>query len=694
MRRQKVIREKESKSVFMIKELKCKNFYSYQDMQIKFSDITIVSGESNGCGKTSIAQAISYALTGNLISTLNGSIQDTNVIKDGEKEMIVQLTGIMDGVPMIITRTRSIAGKKGLTIDIESSTLEGNDAELELSQIVTSEEFNQLVYINGHDIGSLIRGSPLERARLLDKMFGITAISNVIDKLKPSAYREEIGSIRYEIDSKNSQLNFIKKNMVDKLKKQSLIDEIAKNREEMQSIQNEISELEKRKAPLEVLKSQWVKYNAEILAYERDMGILDRDISNFNNIIKVKGDSLQKVVTSLTSQLESGESLPDAFLRIEARIDDCDKEYNSLLENAEFTKMIPIIRNQIIKLSKDSKVIRCPVCNGNIDLKASIYTKDDEYDEIKSKMESVLAEKSNLLKKKKMFTIFSENIEKLKSDIMNAKTERSKIEEERNKLKEKMNLITPISKFDEKDLNTIGIEIVKNNVRLEMKMKEITEKESKLLQLSMYDDDASSAIESLQSEITNLEAKLNILLKKEAILKRMRNGFDDILSKVRKKMVGLVNPKISHWISILQPYLKTEEVPFEYQLYVKNTSSGVRYDHDVFRFHNRAEYNTLSTGQQAICAIALILAVSDVSYNNLGLVIFDELHTSGIDADVTERILNSIIKLTSEIQVIFIDRRKDIIGEISRIASKDGIPIYQYIADFKKESKTSILREI
>ena len=68
-----------------IKQLKLQNFFAYEEVNIMFSQSTIISGKDNGVGKTTIAEAIYYALTGKVLR----NIKYYEAIRQGSNEMIV-----------------------------------------------------------------------------------------------------------------------------------------------------------------------------------------------------------------------------------------------------------------------------------------------------------------------------------------------------------------------------------------------------------------------------------------------------------------------------------------------------------------------------------------------------------------------------------------------------------------------------
>ena len=152
----------------IFKQLILTNFKSHQHNIINFnSGVTLIIGE-NGAGKSTILEAISYALykkyTGDKIDDL---------IRTNQNTMTVTLTFISNGTEYTITRkrtnqqTKATLQKQGTTIAEGDKTVNQHIQEI---LDMDSELFLNTTYIRQGEIANLISKSPAERKQLIAKL--------------------------------------------------------------------------------------------------------------------------------------------------------------------------------------------------------------------------------------------------------------------------------------------------------------------------------------------------------------------------------------------------------------------------------------------------------------------------------------------------------------------------------------------
>jgi DNA repair exonuclease SbcCD ATPase subunit len=276
--------------------------------------------------------------------------------------------------------------------------------------------------------------------------------------------------------------------------------------------------------------------------------------------------------------------------------------------------------------------------------------------------------------------------------IVEIRKKMSSCKKKTDELEKQKNELAPFSSDDLPafDIQKVKIEIANKKGSVSVLQQAITTLEIRIDEIKNVEQN-SDVVDNLNSEIKSFEQKMESTQKKLDKVQRLRNGFENILKHSRKDILKEINPKIQKSINLLRG-LGIDDATIKYKLNVTETKFGTAiYNHVVERFGSPMQFKSLSTGQRAICAIAMILSVFEVSYHRLGLLIFDELHTSGIDSPAMEKLLKMIVNLSAKLKIIFIDRRIDIIEKIKKKSSEIGVNVAHY--NVETVTGTSMIRK-
>ena len=210
----------------IFKALKIRNFKSHKDTEIQFNDgITIITGE-NGAGKTSIFEAIQYAL----FKKTNNAQKD--LVKHDSNEMTVELTFIEKGNTYKVNRaikgntTTSKLYKKDAKNDDFNLYVEGNkETDNSISQIISMDNdlFLNAIYIKQGEITDLISKKSSERKKLITRLLKIDDLEKCWSQMpkiiktfehKEAEMRGMVGrieEIQSEIKSNKSEIKSLEK---------------------------------------------------------------------------------------------------------------------------------------------------------------------------------------------------------------------------------------------------------------------------------------------------------------------------------------------------------------------------------------------------------------------------------------------------------------------------------------------------
>ena len=188
--------------MFKIKDITIKNFLSVgnatQAVNFDRKDLTLVLGENldlggddsgarNGTGKTTIINALSYALFGNALTSIK---KDNLINKTNAKNMLVTIDFEKDGIAYRIERGRKPGimkfwvdgGEKEITDDSQGDSRE-TQAEIERMLGMSHDMFKHVVALNTYTEPFLAMKANDQRT-IIEQLLGITLLSEKAEALK------------------------------------------------------------------------------------------------------------------------------------------------------------------------------------------------------------------------------------------------------------------------------------------------------------------------------------------------------------------------------------------------------------------------------------------------------------------------------------------------------------------------------
>jgi DNA repair exonuclease SbcCD ATPase subunit len=208
---------------FKIKTLAVKNFMSVgnatQAVQFDRRDLTLVLGQNldlggddtgarNGTGKTTIINALSYALYGNALTNIK---KDNLINKTNGKNMLVTIEFEKDGVDYKIERGRKpntmafyIGDQEQEITDESQGDSRETQAEIERMLGMSHDMFKHIVALNTYTEPFLALRANDQRT-IIEQLLGITMLSDKADLLKEQlkATKDAITQEEYRIKAVN-----------------------------------------------------------------------------------------------------------------------------------------------------------------------------------------------------------------------------------------------------------------------------------------------------------------------------------------------------------------------------------------------------------------------------------------------------------------------------------------------------------
>ena len=246
----------------IIESLEMKNFKSHRDTSIDFSTgITIIMG-GNGAGKSSILEAVSFALFKQHSSKKIEQLISIDSIKN---KLYVKLDFTSNGRTYRVTRERSKTGSKA-SIKIKDhggfQQLAAGDTQVtrEIQNILEMDGdlFLNAVYVRQGEIADLVDKTPSEKKQVIGKLLGIDSLEKAWKNMKQIV--DDYGREKIRLEGKLENTDSIKEDI------KSFNDQKIEYSEKIRIITSEIDEIQRK---LNSMKQDNEKLQTDEKTFER-----------------------------------------------------------------------------------------------------------------------------------------------------------------------------------------------------------------------------------------------------------------------------------------------------------------------------------------------------------------------------------------------------------------------------------------
>ena len=648
----------------IFKKLSIRNFLSFgnvpEEIDLTASTYSVIIGknndksdnadDANGAGKSSIYQAMHFALFGKSIGnkiTLPSLVNNVN-----KKNMLVTLTFSKDNIEYRIERGRSPNVLKLFKNDEElkdESLGDSRDTQTELEKIIgiTSDVFSQIVCLScgvpvflDQPIGT--------QKEIIEKILGIDIISKKIASLKTliTETKTNVNNEQFKYDTLKDQkektlanieyqLSELKKNKesYEKSKENKLkeIKESIKNLEkidiekekqifsEMESYktkkrEQELSEQKKNKLSSEVSEkyNELNKDNAEMDKLKGIDFVEQREIFEHNNSLKEKIANYNVEIINHNNKIKEMNELRVKYESLDKEIKDKLTEMNNIKDG-----VCPFCGNVVDKDKTEEH--RKNLVSEITSKKEELMKMDIEILEIYSDVNSFVEKKFDL--KPTLFKSYDElvgaenKIATLTDEIRRLQDEIKKLNDEINSIK-----IEPLGEEPKSSYKSLE-EVLNIKVSLDNYKKRLEEVTS---EKNPYDGQEERIIKLKETIVepndTELNKLKNDLEHQELLLKLLNSPSSFIRKNILDKSLEFLNAKIKYYLIRLG---SIHSVVLNNDMSITISSMGL-------------DYNYVSTGELSRISLALNFAFRDVweSLNNcrINVFLFDEiLDKSGLD---------------------------------------------------------------
>ena len=645
----------------MITSIELGDFLAHSDTKLKFENgVTVFVGD-NGAGKSSIIDAITFALFGQHTRKSNKSL-----IKRGSNQGFAKIGFSINGKQYEAVRKIDNKG----TLSAKFSEIINNDRveiaagerkqfgesmtqEVEKTIGLDFEKLKVASIVQQGELNAIINAKPKEFKELLNAIIGIDKLDVASESMKTvnKEFREKIrGKIGYDDthieilsrDLKRSQKEIQeakpeKKQLEEKQRKiQNELDDLRKKIETESPKIDKINQLESRKKELSTYAKEAI-YEIQHKINENERKI--RDCEGCFEPAKLKEDLESKIK------------------KVEGAIEDTLKKIH------EFSSQTASLKEKQLLASKlQLKDNKCPVCDSNVEKLNPIFQEKHLKHEMTSVQKKIMSKKKERDMYNQKRKEFSEKLQKardaeatLRAHSINNKEELIKIQEDVETKKKKILLTNNENFLELSQIDSHAKMIFENISKLEIETRGFNEQEfsslKKLLnEKQMEFSQIDQQIGAISEKITKGEEQIKVIqdvISELKIVKKYVRNLDEIQTNIfsrdgpvatslRSWALNTVSAKTSEYLTLLNTKIqrialseKTRDISIS--CYSKNES---------------LELESLSGGEKVSVALALRLGMANLlGASNLNIMILDE-PTTHLDAERKKSLVGVLSQLS------------------------------------------------
>lgn len=571
------------------------NFKSHENTIIEFdTGISLIIGE-NGAGKSSILEAVSFAL----FKSHSGRNMDM-LVKNDAKGMMVELDFISNGREYRVKRVRGKSGseprlslKQGDKV-IPLATKDKQVTE-EVQNILEMDPdlFLNAVYVKQGEISDLVEKNPAEKKKIIGKLLGIENLETAWKNMQPiiNGYEIKKASINgileasEGLEEKNLENTKILQETERKIQEFDI--QIKEESDKLIEITEILNDLELKKNKFESLNSV-IKHSLDILrrvtnekdSLEEEMSLIQDKEANIESIQPVLKNI--EPFNQLRENLNRQEILRDDEERTTKSIERILTAQNAMDENKEFYHGFLRLQDEINSLQDNRKQFEgSQALSNQITQEKEKITR--KIDNSKEKIIKTLESYNNILETE------SKTVEEFEIEFNEIKPQLEQEEKELNRLIEKLNtriaslevqnrgLEKPIKELenvqDQCPICQSPIDEDKRSELISGYLSDIMENKSSI-------EEFSTKLQNILIEKTSLDSKLKnikginaqLLREKLIILEEADSNLNELESQLKNlKNENLILQTIDQELNIKKESLKTLEDPYRKYLKAKGS---------------------------------------------------------------------------------------------------------------------------
>ena len=684
----------------ILKTLTLRNFRKFKNITIEFPDGVIGVVGLNGVGKSTIFEAIAWALYGPVAARTSAD-QIKRQGAETSNPCRVELEFIFEENSYRIVREmlgKSLTAQATATVNgkIAATGAETVARYIQKKLGLDFKSFYTSIFAKQKELNALSTMSAHERRPLILRMLGIDSLDEVVKEIRSDKRSKDalIDQLDHGlVDENGKEKDEIFKQEIKNLneKRREIDEEIKKFKKKIDGAKKELKILEKtyldNKKNYEKLNEKKEKLSEKKDLFEQKKKLEDQ----INELIK-KIKNRDQILAKENKKLDAFKNLENDIASVEKKIEKSNSKLENFVKSIEKNKtLIDRIKKDICEMDSKKKDIEklgpdaaCPTCERVLSdqydalLKKfilEINKKEKEVKKLHLDIQKKQDEKDKILRehtalKKKNNYLHNQLLEKerVETTIKNIFKELDNEKKDFKDLKEKLKEIG-IVHFDYKEFESVKKQIDQLYSKYQKSLEFFDNKKDVLSDMSLFLEKKDGEKKLIDQEIKNYRGKISELEKLQKQLKEEKKTIiylgmlSDVMSDFRTHLISRIRPILSSYSSDFFSRLTDGkyigvELDENYNLMI--------YDSDDFYCIER-----FSGGEEDLANLCLRLAISEVITDRAGgvfnFIILDEIFGSQ-DTFRRQNIMKALNGLSSKFRQIFlITHVEDVQNEMEHV---------------------------
>ncbi len=652
----------------MIKDIQLKDFIAHKNTKIEFcKGVTIFVGH-NGSGKSSIIDAITFALFGKHTRKSN-----KNLVRRGANSAMVQMNFMLNSKEFQAARTLSGSGSQSFSqfslVSDGNQTINkpivggerkqfGESMSGEIAKVLglDYDKLRVAAVVQQGELVRIVEAQPKEFKELLNGLIGIDRLDSAYDTMREviTGFRERL---RDELGYTDEEIPKVEKLIYEKgLELKQSVSILTEYNDEKRSLEYKMSELEKEIEKLEPL----IQRTQELQNREN---LLVRHVNEKRELLSSEVMRIERMIKEAKSSLQVLEGREEVQMRLQMIKAEVEELQSKMEENEGMAGKL----RGFLECAGRLKVVdgKCPVCNSSVTkvnemfdivhIQSEIKRRAEEKSKLQMARIALKKEEQQLSGQDKRISaaekflsnnsISSDNdLVKMEKDLVIKKKDLGQLPAEIRKVDNDplMLAIDGISRTLAEEIVTMREQIKGFNHQQYTDSKlERTKLLQKLQNASAKMGEYQRVIKDAQKEIDSAEAAIEQL--------HQAAEFTKILDKIRSVIFnrdGMVGMSLRSWaLGVIS--MKASEYASLFNIGISRIELAERTREIAITCYGRQgeiDMDSLSGGEKVAVALALRLGIAYMmGSNKLDFVILDE-PTTHLD----EERRKALVKIMSE----------------------------------------------